>query len=145
MWQQCCQACVKFCSDLITKDQITEKKFHWIWMEKASAKSATGSKLVWRTLLIEAEWRIYASQNYPLLDQMMACHLVGARLLSKPMLKYCQSDKLQWNFNQNSYIFIQENPSKDVVWKKAAILSWPQCAKIWMLIGCYVKIILADN
>ena len=31
------------------------------------------------------------------------------------------------NFNQNLYIFIQENAVENVVWKMAAILSWPQC------------------
>ena len=34
-------------------------------------------------------------------------------------------NKLQWNLNRNSYIFIQENPSEDVVWKMLAILSQP--------------------
>ena len=37
------------------------------------------------------------------------------------------------NFNEittkNSYIFIQENPIKTVVWKMSAILSWLQCVK----------------
>ena len=36
-------------------------------------------------------------------------------------------NKLQWNVNRNSYIFIQENPLENVVWKMAAILSRPQC------------------
>ena len=36
-------------------------------------------------------------------------------------------NKLQWNFNQNSCIFIHGNAFKNVVWKMAAILSWPQC------------------
>ena len=39
-------------------------------------------------------------------------------------------NKLQWNGNRNSYIFIQENPFENVVWKMAAILSRPQCVKI---------------
>ena len=30
-------------------------------------------------------------------------------------------------FYQNSYIFIQENLFENVVWKRAAILSRPQC------------------
>ena len=34
---------------------------------------------------------------------------------------------LQWNRHRNSYIFIQENAFQIVVWKMAAILSWPQC------------------
>ena len=37
-------------------------------------------------------------------------------------------NKLQWNFKWNLYIFIQENPFQNAVWKMAAILSWPQCA-----------------
>ena len=37
--------------------------------------------------------------------------------------------KLKWHINRNSYIFIQENAFKNVTWKIAAILSWPQCVK----------------
>ena len=36
-------------------------------------------------------------------------------------------NKLKCNFNRNSYIFIQENPLENVVWKIAAIMSRPQC------------------
>ena len=36
-------------------------------------------------------------------------------------------NKLQWNFNRNSHIFIQENPFENVVWKMASIFSRPQC------------------
>ena len=36
-------------------------------------------------------------------------------------------NKLQWNLNQNSSIFIQENLFEDVAWKMAVILSQPQC------------------
>ena len=39
-------------------------------------------------------------------------------------------NKHQWNFNRNSYIFIQENRFECVVWKMAAILSRPQCVKM---------------
>ena len=39
-------------------------------------------------------------------------------------------NKLHWNFNRYSYIFIQENSFENVVWKMAAILSRPQCVKI---------------
>ena len=38
-------------------------------------------------------------------------------------------NKLQWNVNRNSCIFIQENAFENVVWKMAAILSRPQCVK----------------
>ena len=36
-------------------------------------------------------------------------------------------NKLQWNFNRNSNIFIQENVFECVVCEMAAILSRPQC------------------
>ena len=35
-------------------------------------------------------------------------------------------NKLQWNLNRNSYIFIQENAFENVVWKRAGILFRPQ-------------------
>ena len=36
-------------------------------------------------------------------------------------------NKLQWNLNRNSYIFIQENAFENVVWKMVVILCQPQC------------------
>ena len=36
-------------------------------------------------------------------------------------------EKISEIFNQNPYIFIQENAIQNVVWKMAAILSRPQC------------------
>ena len=38
-----------------------------------------------------------------------------------------RSNKLHWNLNQNSYIFIQENAFENVICKMAAILSRPYC------------------
>ena len=38
-------------------------------------------------------------------------------------------NKLQWNLNRNSNIFIQENAFESVVCETAAILSRPQCVK----------------
>ena len=39
-------------------------------------------------------------------------------------------NKLQWYFNRNSYILIQENAFENVVWKIAAILSRSQFVKL---------------
>ena len=39
-------------------------------------------------------------------------------------------NKLQWNFNRNSNIFIQENAFESVVCETAAILSLPQCVNL---------------
>ena len=50
------------------------------------------------------------------------------------MLTYCDwtfRNKVQWNFTQNSNIFIQENVSEYVVCKMAAMLFWPQC-ELWV-------------
>ena len=47
-------------------------------------------------------------------------------------------NKHQWNVNRNSYIFIQENPFENVVWKMAAILSRPQCVKGNVIILCSI-------
>ena len=37
--------------------------------------------------------------------------------------------KLQWNFNRNSNIFIEENTFENVVCEMLFISSWPQCVK----------------
>ena len=59
----------------------------------------------------------------------MVCRLDGAKPLSEPMLEYCWTlrNKLQWKFNRNSNIFIQENALENVVCEMASILSRPQC------------------
>ena len=61
----------------------------------------------------------------------MACRLVGANYLNQcwNIVNWTLRNKLQWNLNQNSYIFIQENVFENVVWKMSAILSRPQCVK----------------
>ena len=51
------------------------------------------------------------------LVHIMACCLYSAKPLSKPMLGYCQLNKLQWNFNQNIKIFIHENASENIFCK----------------------------
>ena len=60
----------------------------------------------------------------------MACHLIGAKPLSEPMLDIVNSklrSKLQWNIKQNSYIFIQENAFENVICEMVPILSRPEC------------------
>ena len=45
------------------------------------------------------------------------------------IVNWALRNKLQWDLNWNSYIFIQENTLKNVVRKMMAILSRPQCVK----------------
>ena len=74
--------------------------------------------------------------NQPSLVQIMACRLDGAKPLPEPMMEYCYvglPNKLQWNFNQSSYIFIQEYAFENVVRKMAAILSRPKCLNSFCL------------
>ena len=54
-------------------------------------------------------------------------------------------NKLQWNFNQNLYIFIQENALENVVWKMGGILSLPQCAKTRRHIYASVKCVITGS
>ena len=66
------------------------------------------------------------------LAQIMACRLFGAKPLSKPVLGYCQLQKLQWVSIQDSKLFLHENASENIVCKIAAILSrgrWVKDAK----------------
>ena len=45
-------------------------------------------------------------------------------------------NKLQWNFNRSSYIFIKKNAFENVVRKMAATLSRPQCVIASTKLGC---------
>ena len=47
------------------------------------------------------------------LVQILACRQFGTKPLSKPMVGYCslEKNKLQWNINQNTKLFIHENTS----------------------------------
>ena len=63
------------------------------------------------------------------LVQIMACCPFGGKLLSEPMLYYCQLDPLenfQLHFNQNAMISIHENAFENSIYKMATILSLPQ-------------------
>ena len=51
------------------------------------------------------------------------------------LLIWTYRNKLQWNLNQNLYIFIQENAFENVVRKLEAILSRSRCDKLYMKIG----------
>ena len=43
------------------------------------------------------------------------------------IVNWTPGNKLQWNFNRNSYIFIEETTFENVVWQMAAFLSRPHC------------------
>ena len=43
------------------------------------------------------------------------------------IVNWILGNRIQWNLNRNSYIFIQENAFENVVWKMVAILSRLRC------------------
>ena len=62
----------------------------------------------------------------------MDCHLFGTKPLYEPMIfiNYTIKKKIQWNFFQNTTIFIQENLFENIICKMLAILSQSlQCVK----------------
>ena len=48
-------------------------------------------------------------------------HICVGNLTIIGSVDWTPGNKFQWNGNQNSYIFIKENPFQYVVWKMAAI------------------------
>ena len=71
----------------------------------------------------------------------MSCRLAGAKPLSENqcwnIVNWTLRNKLQWNVNKNFNIFIEENTFESVVCEMAAILSRPQCAKVFLF---YIEI-----
>ena len=77
---------------------------HWVWMTHIC---------IGNLIFIGSDNALSAPSHY--LNQ---CWII---------VNWTLANKLQWNFNRNSFIFIQENAFQNVVWKMAAILSQPQC------------------
>ena len=67
---------------------------------------------------MEAEWRIYTSMNYPSMVQLMARRYLNQ---SWSIVNWTRRNKLRWNLNWNSYIFIQEYVFESTGWKIVAI------------------------
>ena len=63
--------------------------------------------------------------NLPILLQLMAWRMTGAKLWPEPMLNWTLGKQRQWNRTRNLYIFMKENEIENVVWKISAILSRP--------------------
>ena len=67
------------------------------------------------------------SVNLPSLVQKMACRLVGANTMHLSqcwiIFNLTLRNKIQWNIDYNSYIFIQQNVFKYVICEMSAILS----------------------
>ena len=53
------------------------------------------------------------------------------------IVNWKRRNKFQWNQMRNSYIFSQEDACENVVWKLAAILSWPD-ELMWLIGTCSV-------
>ena len=80
----------------------------------------------------------------------MACHQAGAMPLKQcwNIVNWTPGNRIQWNLNRNSYIFIQENALENVVWKMAAILSRPQCVNFghgWVITSHRKLLLLSHN
>ena len=70
------------------------------------------------------------SINIPYLNGLISSHCLNQCWYS---VNYTLRNKLQWNLNRNSYIFIQENAFENVVSEMASILFRPQCVDELML------------
>ena len=68
-------------------------------------------------------WCIYASVNWAIIGQIMACCLLSNKSISFPMQAYCRLDLWKTNFSKiwiNKTIFLQYNEFEYVICKMAA-------------------------
>ena len=116
--------------------------------------------------LTEAEWHIYVSAIQPSLVQIMALHRTGDKPLSEPPLvqivawhrpgdichylnqywnivTWTIQNKRRWNFNRNTYIFIQGNAFESVVNLMAAILYRLKCIKDRSYLSIFALLVLS--
>ena len=69
----------------------------------------------------------------------MACCLFGPKPLFKPMLIWTLRNKLKWNLNWNTNIFIDKNVFENIICKIAAILSGERWVKTVFPQICHTK------
>ena len=104
--------------------------------------------------------KLKASVAYVLTMPSLVQIMVKAKPLSDPrpshyliwcwnIVNWTLGNKSKWNFNQNLYIFIDENAFENVACEMMAILSGPQCVnyisedRIWMMFDCCFDIIIS--
>ena len=76
-------------------------------------------------------------QPRPSLVQIMACRLAGpSHYLNQCLniVNWTLGNKLQWNFNRNWNIFIQENALENVVCRWQAFCLGHNVLKLWMFV-----------
>ena len=106
---------------------------HAKWFTRSFSNSAVNSLRLSGTYMPQ--------YNILTLVNIMACCLFGTKPLSEPMLSFCQLDPrniLQWNFIQNSKVFIQGDALEHVDCEMVAILSRPQCVKRWSVMSMWL-------
>ena len=101
------------------------------------------STKIFKGQMIETEWCIYVSVSWPPLVQRwwLVAWSAPSHYLNQcwNIVNSIPRNKLQWNLNQNSYIFSQENTFANVVCKVVAILSQPQCVNILRSNDAYIR------
>ena len=74
----------------------------------------------------------------------MACCVVDAKPLSEPMcniVNWTPRNKLQWTFNRNSNIVIQENTFESVICELTAMLPQPHCVNVPLVIRQHMVVV----
>ena len=52
------------------------------------------------------------------------------------IVNWTHRNRLKWTFNKNTKLFIHENAYENIIWEKAAILSWGRWVKQWFRQDC---------
>ena len=66
------------------------------------------------------QWIVSALVQIMLVAYSTPCHYLNH---CWAIINWTLTDKLQWNFNQNTKLFIYKNTPENIIWEMAAILS----------------------
>ena len=114
--------------------QIREIIHFWVLTSVRQKEGLLGKRKQCTCLIHWPERRIYASGIQPpaRCQTIIVARSAPSHYLNKCLViaNWTLAKKLQWIFNQNSYIFIPENTFENVVWKMVSILLRPQCVII---------------
>ena len=121
--------CIHVCID------FQDEAFIWTWQVgcvKFSDVNCAQTKIYKINYLLEAKWLIYVLVNsHHCFRWWPVAWSPSSNYVNQcwNIVNWTIRNQLQWNINQNAYIFIHENALENVVWKMVAIFSRPQCVK----------------
>ena len=140
---------------------------HWLFgVHQWPVDSPHKGRVMWKVFHVIKSYRLlYISLEVPcflklhqsnsVVWSINSCQIINSVRLDRGPCHYLNQcgniinwtlrKKLQRNFYQNSYIFIQENAFENIACETKSVLSQPQCVDSGRTFACFIAYLVADT